>query len=124
MQMRASIARAMVTEPNLLLMDEPFGALDEMTRNKLNDDVLKLWQKNGWTIVFVTHSVYEAVYLSSRVVVMAARPGRIVDDIRIDQPFPRNADFRVSTEFAGYCRQVSQALERASAMGQPQEIKA
>jgi len=119
MQMRASIARAMVTEPNL-----PFGALDEMTRNKLNDDVLKLWQKNGWTIVFVTHSVYEAVYLSSRVVVMAARPGRIVDDIRIDQPFPRNADFRVSTEFAGYCRQVSQALERASAMGQPQEIKA
>ncbi len=117
MQMRASIARAMVTEPNLLLMDEPFGALDEMTRNKLNDDVLKLWQKNGWTIVFVTHSVYEAVYLSSRVVVMAARPGRIVDDIKIDQPFPRNADFRVSTEFAGYCRQVSQALERASAMG-------
>ncbi|MEH6566865.1 MAG: ABC transporter ATP-binding protein [Halopseudomonas sp.] len=127
MQMRASIARAMVTEPNLLLMDEPFGALDEMTRNKLNDDVLKLWQKNGWTIVFVTHSVYEAVYLSSRVVVMAARPGRIVDDIKIDQPFPRNADFRVSTEFAGYCRQVSQALERASAMGEPmadQESKA
>jgi len=81
-------------------------------------------EKNGWTIVFVTHSVYEAVYLSSRVVVMAARPGRIVDDISIDQPFPRNADFRVSTEFAGYCRQVSQALERASAMGQPQEIKA
>lgn len=119
MQMRASIARAMVTEPNLLLMDEPFGALDEMTRNKLNDDVLKLWQKNGWTIVFVTHSVYEAVYLSSRVVVMAARPGRIVDDIKIDQPFPRSADFRVSTEFAGYCRQVSQALERASAMGAP-----
>ncbi|QJD57460.1 ABC transporter ATP-binding protein [Pseudomonas sp. gcc21] len=117
MQMRASIARAMVTEPNLLLMDEPFGALDEMTRNKLNDDVLKLWQKNGWTVVFVTHSVYEAVYLSSRVVVMAARPGRIVDDIQIDQPYPRSSDFRVSTEFAGYCRQVSQALERASGMG-------
>ncbi len=118
MQMRASIARAMVTEPNLLLMDEPFGALDEMTRNKLNDDVLKLWQKNGWTVVFVTHSVYEAVYLSSRVVVMAARPGRIVDDIIIDQAYPRSPDFRVSTEFAGYCRQVSQALERASGMGQ------
>ncbi|KAA1170834.1 ABC transporter ATP-binding protein [Marinobacter salinexigens] len=118
MQMRASIARAMVTEPNLLLMDEPFGALDEMTRNKLNDDVLKLWQDNGWTIVFVTHSVYEAVYLSSRVVVMAARPGRIVDDIKIEQPFPRSPDFRVSTEFAGYCRQVSQALERASTMGE------
>lgn len=118
MQMRASIARAMITEPNLLLMDEPFGALDEMTRNKLNDDVLKLWKEKGWTIVFVTHSVYEAVYLSSRVVVMAARPGRIVDDITIDQPYPRSPDFRVSTEFAGYCRQVSQALERASAMGE------
>ncbi|MAM00121.1 ABC transporter ATP-binding protein [Hydrocarboniclastica marina] len=117
MQMRASIARALVTEPNLLLMDEPFGALDEMTRNKLNDDVLKLWRDKGWTVVFVTHSVYEAVYLSSRVVVMAARPGRIVDDIAIDEPYPRSTDFRVSTEFAGYCRQVSQALERASAMG-------
>lgn len=121
MQMRASIARAMITEPNLLLMDEPFGALDEMTRNKLNDDVLKLWNEKGWTIVFVTHSVYEAVYLSSRVVVMAARPGRIVDDITIDQPYPRSPDFRVSTEFAGYCRQVSQALERASAMGEDRE---
>jgi NitT/TauT family transport system ATP-binding protein len=121
MQMRASIARAMITEPNLLLMDEPFGALDEMTRNKLNDDVLKLWKEKGWTIVFVTHSVYEAVYLSGRVVVMAARPGRIVDDITIDQPYPRSPDFRVSTEFAGYCRQVSQALERASAMGEDRE---
>ncbi|MFN2361437.1 MAG: ABC transporter ATP-binding protein [Marinobacter sp.] len=121
MQMRASIARAMITAPNLLLMDEPFGALDEMTRNKLNDDVLKLWKEKGWTIVFVTHSVYEAVYLSSRVVVMAARPGRIVDDITIDQPYPRSPDFRVSTEFAGYCRQVSQALERASAMGEDRE---
>lgn len=121
MQMRASIARAMVTEPNLLLMDEPFGALDEMTRNKLNDDVLKLWKEKGWTIVFVTHSVYEAVYLSSRVVVMAARPGRIVDDITIDESYPRSPDFRVSTEFAGYCRQVSQALERASAMGEDRE---
>jgi NitT/TauT family transport system ATP-binding protein len=121
MQMRASIARAMVTEPDMLLMDEPFGALDEMTRNKLNDDVLKLKKENGWTIVFVTHSVYEAVYLSSRVVVMAARPGRIVDDIKIDKPYPRSPDFRISTEFAGYCRQVSQALERASAMGQSKE---
>ncbi|SET09692.1 NitT/TauT family transport system ATP-binding protein [Marinobacter segnicrescens] len=121
MQMRASIARAMVTEPNLLLMDEPFGALDEMTRNKLNDDVLKLWKEKGWTIVFVTHSVYEAVYLSSRVVVMAARPGRIVDDIAIEESYPRSPNFRVSTEFAGYCRQVSQALERASAMGEDRD---
>lgn len=118
MQMRASIARALITQPNLLLMDEPFGALDEMTRNKLNDDVLALWQARNWTVVFVTHSVYEAVYLSNRVVVMAARPGRIVDDITIDQPYPRLPDFRVSTEFAGYCRQVSQALERASALGE------
>ena len=116
MQMRASIARAMVTEPNLLLMDEPFGALDEMTRNKLNDDVLKLWREKGWTIVFVTHSVYEAVYLSSRVVVMAARPGRIVDDIEIKEPYPRSPDFRVSTEFAGYCRQAP-ANPRATRAG-------
>jgi len=121
MQMRASIARALITQPNLLLMDEPFGALDEMTRNKLNDDVLKLWRDKGWTVVFVTHSVYEAVYLSSRVVVMAPRPGRVVDDITIDKPYPRSPDFRVSTEFAGYCRQVSQALERASAMGEDRE---
>lgn len=122
MQMRASIARALVTEPNLLLMDEPFGALDEMTRNRLNDDVLRLWQSKGWTVVFVTHSVYEAVYLSNRVVVMAARPGRIVDDICIDEPYPRSPDFRVSTAFAGYCRKVSEALERASAMGEEDEL--
>jgi NitT/TauT family transport system ATP-binding protein len=118
MQMRASIARAMVTQPNLLLMDEPFGALDEMTRNKLNDDVLRLWQERGWTIVLVTHSVYEAVYLSNRVVVMGARPCRIVEEVVIDAPYPRGADFRVSTEFAGYCKQVSQALERASGHAQ------
>ncbi len=117
MQMRASIARALVTEPNLLLMDEPFGALDEMTRNRLNDDILQLWQDNGWTIVFVTHSVYEAVYLSSRVVVMAARPGRIVEEISIDEPFPRGPDFRVSQSFADYCRRVSESLEKASTMG-------
>ncbi len=118
MQMRASIARAMVTEPNLLLMDEPFGALDEMTRNRLNDDVLRLWKEKGWTVVFVTHSVYEAVYLSNRVVVMAARPGRVVEDVRIDAPYPRGAEFRVSTEFANYCRRVSLALEKASAQGE------
>lgn len=117
MQMRASIARALVTDPDLLLMDEPFGALDEMTRNRLNDDVLRLWRQRGWTVVFVTHSVYEAVYLSSRVVVMAARPGRIVDDLVIDEPYPRSPDFRVSDRFARYCQQVSRALEQASAMG-------
>lgn len=114
MQMRASIARALVTSPNVLLMDEPFGALDEMTRNRLNDDVLRLWQERGWTIVFVTHSVYEAVYLSSRVVVMAARPGRIIEEVPIEAAYPRGADFRNSPAFANYCRQVSAALEKAS----------
>ena len=118
MQMRVSIARAMVTEPNLLLMDEPFGALDEMTRNKLNDDLLRLWKANGWTVVFVTHSVYEAVYLSNRVVVMAARPGRVIADVPIEAPYPRGQEFRVSTEFAGYCRRVSEALELASRQGE------
>ncbi|MBL7252403.1 ABC transporter ATP-binding protein [Alcanivorax marinus] len=118
MQMRVSIARAMVTEPNLLLMDEPFGALDEMTRNKLNDDLLRLWKANGWTVVFVTHSVYEAVYLSNRVVVMAARPGRVIEDVPIEAPYPRGQEFRVSTEFAGYCRRVSEALEVASRQGE------
>lgn len=117
MQMRASIARALVTDPDLLLMDEPFGALDEMTRNRLNDDVLELWRQRGWTVVFVTHSVYEAVYLSNRVVVMAARPGRIVDDVSIDEPYPRSPQFRVSSQFAGYCQKVSQALEKASQLG-------
>ena len=81
MKMRVSIARALVTRPRLLLMDEPFAALDEMTRIKLNNDLLELWQRNRWTVVFVTHSVYESVYLSNRVVVMAARPGRVVDDM-------------------------------------------
>ena len=118
MQMRVSIARAMVTGPNLLLMDEPFGALDEMTRNKLNDDLLRLWKGNGWTVVFVTHSVYEAVYLSNRVVVMAARPGRVIDEVPIEAPYPRGQEFRVSTEFAGYCRRVSEALEVASQQGE------
>ncbi|HCE38512.1 MAG: nitrate/sulfonate/bicarbonate ABC transporter ATP-binding protein [Alcanivorax sp.] len=121
MQMRVSIARAMVTGPNLLLMDEPFGALDEMTRNKLNDDLLRLWKDNGWTVVFVTHSVYEAVYLSNRVVVMAARPGRVIDEVPIEAPYPRGQEFRVSTEFAGYCRRVSEALEVASQQGEEAE---
>jgi NitT/TauT family transport system ATP-binding protein len=78
MKMRVSIARALITRPKLLLMDEPFAALDEITRFKLNDDLLDLWQRFGWTVVFVTHSVFESVYLSSRIVVMAARPGRVV----------------------------------------------
>jgi NitT/TauT family transport system ATP-binding protein len=115
MKMRTSIARALVTEPTLLLMDEPFAALDEITRFRLNNDLLALWQSLGKTVVFVTHSVFESVYLSSRIVVMAPRPGRIFADLRIDAPFPRDESFRTSAEYAGYCRTVSQALAQAMA---------
>jgi len=114
MQMRVSIARGLVTEPQLLLMDEPFGALDEITRNRLDSDLLELWQKKKLTVIFVTHSIYEAVYLSQRVVVMAARPGRIVDDVAIEEPYPRNAEFRVSTRFSQYARILQDSLLRAS----------
>ena len=113
MKMRVSIARALVTRPQLLLMDEPFAALDEMTRNRLNDDLLSLWARNRWTVVFVTHSVYESVYLSQRVVVMAARPGRVIDDIAIDAPYPRDEEFRLSNRYAEHCRRVSRALAGA-----------
>jgi len=110
MKMRVSIARALVTKPNVLLMDEPFGALDEITRSKLNRDVLDLWSQHHWTVVFVTHNIYEAVYLSNRVIVMAARPGRVVADIAIDAPYPRNEEFRTSLLYNEYCREVSQCL--------------
>ncbi len=115
MQMRVSIARGLVTEPQLLLMDEPFAALDEITRHRLDSDLLGLWQGKKLTVVFVTHSIYEAVYLSNRVVVMAARPGRIVDEVRIDEPYPRGPDFRVSTPFSQYAKRLQDALLRASA---------
>ena len=114
MQMRVSIARGLVTEPTLLLMDEPFGALDEITRNRLDSDLLDLWQANGLTVIFVTHSITEAVYLSNRVIVMAARPGRIVEEVIIDEPYPRTADFRVSQRFATYAKQLQDCLLRAS----------
>ncbi|MBK4734923.1 ABC transporter ATP-binding protein [Noviherbaspirillum pedocola] len=114
MQMRASIARALATEPNLLLMDEPFGALDEFTRNKLDADLRTLWSQRDLTVVFVTHSIYEAVYLSSRVVVMAARPGRVIADVPIDGPAVRDEDFRVSPQFVGYCKQLSDLLVAAN----------
>jgi NitT/TauT family transport system ATP-binding protein len=114
MQMRVSIARGLVTQPTLLLMDEPFGALDEITRNRLDSDLLELWQRNKLTVIFVTHSIHEAVYLSNRVVVMAARPGRIIEEVAIDEPYPRGPDFRVSTAFSGYAKRLQDDLLRAS----------
>jgi NitT/TauT family transport system ATP-binding protein len=113
MKMRVSIARALVTQPMLLLMDEPFAALDEITRFKLNDDLLALWRSLGKTIVFVTHSVFESVYLSSRVVVMTRRPGRVFTELTVDAPHPRDAGFRTSAEYAAMCRQASEALAGA-----------
>ncbi|WP_213958788.1 MULTISPECIES: ABC transporter ATP-binding protein [unclassified Variovorax] len=113
MKMRVSIARALVTRPRLLLMDEPFAALDEMTRIKLNNDLLAIWREHRFSVIFVTHSVYESVYLSNRIVVMAPRPGRVVDEIRIDEPYPRGEAFRTSTGYNAHCTAVSQSLHGA-----------
>ena len=112
MRMRVSIARALVTAPRILLMDEPFAALDEITRFKLNDDLMALWRELGKTVVFVTHSVIESAYLSSRIVVMTGRPGRVSSELVIDTP-GRDAQFRTSAEYAGYCRVASEALAKA-----------
>jgi len=114
MQMRASIARALVTAPQLLLMDEPFGALDEITRHRLDRDVRELWARRALTILFVTHSIYEAVFLSTRVLVMSPRPGRIVGELVIDPAQPRDEAFRLSTRFAAWCSELSAMLEAAS----------
>ena len=110
MKMRVSLARALVTDPDILLMDEPFAALDEITRFRLNNDLLALWRALGKTVIFVTHSVFESVYLSQRVVVMTARPGRIQADIRIETVEPRGEEFRTSAAYSNYCRKVSAAL--------------
>jgi len=118
MKMRVSLARALVTDPDILLMDEPFAALDEITRFRLNNDLLALWRALGKTVIFVTHSVFESVYLSQRVVVMTARPGRIQADIRIETVEPRDEEFRTSTAYGDYCRKVSGALA-PSYSGQP-----
>jgi NitT/TauT family transport system ATP-binding protein len=114
MQMRVSIARSLVTEPQLLLMDEPFGALDEITRHKLDAELLALWSQKKLTVVFVTHSIHEAVFLSTRVVMMAARPGRVVEDFNIDEPYPRTAEFMVTPRFSRYAKQLQDSLLRAS----------
>lgn len=111
MKMRVSIARAMVTRPRILLMDEPFAALDEMTRSKLNNDVVRLAKEHGLTVVFVTHSVFEAVYLSTRVIVMAARPGRVAADLALESPWPRSEDWRISPDFSSEARRVSETLK-------------
>ena len=113
MKMRVSIARALVTHPRLILMDEPFAALDEITRFKLNDDLLRLKTRIGCTVVFVTHSVFESVFLSDRIVVMAARPGRVIEEVRVDAPYPRDEEFRTSAVYAAHCRSASQALHKA-----------
>lgn len=113
MKMRVSIARAMVTKPRLILMDEPFAALDEITRFRLNNDLLQLKAKIGCTVIFVTHSVFESVFLSDRIVVMAARPGRVIREVTVDAPYPRDEAFRTSSEYAALCRQASEALHDA-----------
>jgi NitT/TauT family transport system ATP-binding protein len=114
MKMRASVARALLTQPSLLLFDEPFAALDEITRNNLNDDLLGLWRLRRWTGLFITHSVFESVYLSTRVLVMSPRPGRVVDEILIDLPAERTAETRTSPRYIELCGRVSLALEKAA----------
>jgi NitT/TauT family transport system ATP-binding protein len=117
MKMRVSIARGLVTKPRLLLMDEPFAALDEITRFKLNNDLLELWQDERFTVVFVTHSVFESVFLSNRIVVMAARPGRVFREISVDAPYPHDETFRTSPEYAALCRETSGVLGEAITLG-------
>ena len=121
MQMRVSIARGLVTQPDLLLMDEPFGALDEITRHKLDGELLGLWAQKKLTVIFVTHSIHEAVFLSTRVVMMAARPGRVVEELHIDEPYPRSADFMVSPQFSRYAKQLQDSLLRASASSEEED---
>jgi len=113
MKMRVSIARAMVTKPRVLLMDEPFAALDEITRFRLNNDLLELWQEERFTTIFVTHSVFESVFLSSRIVIMAARPGRVFQDMTVEAGYPRDEAFRTSPAYAALCRQASDVLSAA-----------
>lgn len=114
MQMRVSIARALVTRPRLLLMDEPFGALDEITRQRLDGDLRALWERERMTVLFVTHSLHEAVFLSNRVVVMSARPGRLLGEERIDASRRRDEDFRLDSGFARHARHLAELLMRGT----------
>ena len=115
MKMRASLARSLVLDPSVFLFDEPFGALDEITRERLNDELLGLFQREGFASLFITHSIYEAVFLSTRVLVMSARPGRIVGDFAIPFAYPRAPDLRFDADFAQLCGEVSHALRGAHA---------
>jgi NitT/TauT family transport system ATP-binding protein len=119
MQQRVAIARALAFEPAILLMDEPFGALDEMTRERMNQEVLRIWEATGTTIVFVTHSIPEAVFLSSRVVVMSARPGRITDVIDVDLPRPRGIATREEPRYFELVTAVREALRAGGGVGEP-----
>jgi NitT/TauT family transport system ATP-binding protein len=110
MKMRVSIARALVSRPRILLMDEPFAALDEMTRDRLNEELLRLYAEQKWTVLFVTHSVTEAVFLSSRIVVLAAHPGRVAHEVRVDLPWPRTAKTRESIEYEEIVTHTSRLL--------------
>ena len=114
MKMRVSIARALATRPEVLLLDEPFAALDEMTRDRINEDLLRLREEQGWTALFVTHSVAEAVFLSTRIIVLAPHPGRVAHDIEIDLPFPRTEETRGTTKFEQCVLEVSRALRAVS----------
>lgn len=110
MKMRVSIARALVSRPRILLMDEPFAALDEMTRDRMNEELLRLYAEQKWTVLFVTHSVAEAVFLSSRVVILAAHPGRVAHEIPVNLPWPRTAETRESKAFEEMVTQTSRLL--------------
>lgn len=117
MRMRVSIARALVTDPDLLLLDEPFAALDEITRMALNDDLMRLWERRRPTVIFVTHSVFESVYLSTRIAVMTSRPGRIAADLKVRLPHPRIRALRTSPDYAATCASISERLALAMAAG-------